>query len=453
MSRKPQEQFDEEVSRAAARLPEARRQLSHIPGVVDVQVGIKETGGLATDEVVFHVFVQRKKPLRDLPPEQRVPPSVGEFRTDVIATDDHVPEDILSGGRRVTQSLWGTSFGTLGAFALTTTPTSDAPPGTPVLLTNQHVAEDVGDLVGIDCLCDSWCCECCDVGRVVKAQLSNQVDAAIATLSAGVRFTHEILGIGAIRGSGAAAMGNPILKYGHTTGLTNGTVTSITSTVNRTDGANFINQIRVAPAPPSTDMSEGGDSGSAYVNGNTRQIVGLHHAGGGPTSDGNHIGPVMAAMNISFPVMGTAGAIPIDVALAVDRQPTMFDAIAALRGDLERTAAGQRWLALLREHSSEVRFLVNHHRETKVAWQRSQGPGFIAHYVKSARERTHRVPREIGGVHIQNAIIAMASVLQRHGSPALAQAISEHYLNVLQCAERSESAEELITHARRLAEA
>jgi hypothetical protein len=126
-----------------------------------------------------------------------------------------------------------------------------------------------------------------------------------------------------------------------------------------------------------------------------------------------------------------------------------MERVIALRRDLEGTEFGRQWSELIRQHSPEVRYLVNHHRRAKVAWQRCQGPGFLAHVLKSAREPMHRVPREIAGMRVENAIVSMAAVFRQYGSPALAGAVTEHYLTVLACADRAESVDEAIANLRR----
>ncbi len=451
MAEKTRDELDREIARATAKLAAARARLRGVPGVIDVLVGIKETGGLATQTVAFQVYVHDKRPLGDVPERERIPPTIEGIPTDVIWRKRIDPHDVLCGGMTLTQSLWGMRFGTLGAFGVATAANTHAAANTPLLLTNHHVASDVGDAVGVGCLCDSWCCECCAIGHLVDASLTNQVDGSIATLNEGVRFSHEILGIGAIRGSGLATKGMPIVKYGQTTGLTTGTVTQVSEPpFTRSDGATFVGQIRIAPVAPSTTMSEGGDSGSVYVDADTRRVVGLHHAGSEGIAFGNHTVDVMAALRIDFPVMGTAATIPLASAAPPPEGPTMLQALAAHRRELERTEAGRRWLELVRAHSDEVRYLVNHHRETQLAWHRGQGPAFIAHYVRSARDGGHRVPREIAGVRVENLIVSMAAVLQRHGSPELAKAITEHYLTALQLARHADSVPEALAAAERL---
>jgi hypothetical protein len=465
MNEKPQAQFDREIRAAEARLADARRELGEIPGVVGVQVGIKARDGLATEDVVFLVYVERKKRLGDLPPEERVPKELAGLPTDVVGLADTVPEDVYGGGIRLTQTLWGASYGTLGAVGIATAANAHVPDGTPLMLTNQHVAEDVGELVGHKCLCDCCCCECCDMGRVVDNALTQDVDGAIAEFHPGVRFSHDIIGIGAIRGAMAASAGGAVLKMGQTTGLTRGRIMAINEPpFTRTDGNTFRNQIRVAPIAPSTDMSEGGDSGSVYVDEDTRRIVGLHHAGRGSQALGSHMtsvaGPtattVMGSLNIEFRQSGTVGSIPLAGAAIVDPGPTMLDALVELQATLEQTESGRRWIELIHRHGPEVQHLVNHNRAATVAWQHCRGPAFVGHYARWARQarqtppgEPHHVPREIDGMRVRNVIVSMAAVLQREGSPELRDAISEHYLTAMELVAADDAPEAVIERARR----
>lgn len=450
MRQKSPDEVKRELREAEAKLPEARRLLLPLPGVIDVMVGVKETGGLSTGEVVFQVLVDRKKSLNDLPPEQRIPARISEVLTDVIPHELAQPEAVIMGGSNISGSG---GLGTLGAVGLATAANTNAAANTPLILTNKHVADTTGTLVGEETTCDCRCCTCCDFGRVVDAQFTSQVDAAIATLNNGVRFSHEVILIGAVRGTAPAAVTDMVVKHGRTTQLTRGQVTSTTFPVSRTDGQNFTNQIRIAPVAPSTDMSEGGDSGSVYVNANTSQIIGLHHAGNGPAAMGNHIAPVLSLMKIDFPVMGTAGAIPLVASGMPEAGPSFHQAWVALRNELQRTEAGQYWVELVRHHAPEVNHLINHDRETKTAWHRTQGPSFVSHFLKSVRDADHRVPREIGGMRVENVIISMAVALQSNASQELSTAITNHYLDVLQFVGEEDSARRVCERARKLAEA
>jgi hypothetical protein len=450
MARKSPEQYEDEIQYARARLPAAREQLRAIPGVVDVLVGIKETGGMATELVVFQVYVNEKRPLHALAPEHRIPPTIADVPTDVIANGPNEPVTILIGGMKLITSTGRIYGGTLGAIGLASEGNTFVPAETPLLLTNQHVAKHVGAIVGLDSLCDSMCCQCCDIGSIIDVRLTDEVDGAIGTLNPDVRFGREVLAIGAIRGSRPATNGMPIVKYGHRTGLTEGSVTQIDFSFTRSDKAEFINQIRVAPTAPYTKMDDRGDSGSVLLHADTHQVVGLIHATNEGVAIANHIAPVMDALHIDFP-MDTSSFIPLTSAAPMADRPTMRETMIALRDDLARTETGQRWIALVRAHREELQYLVNHHRQTQVAWHRSHGPAFVAHYTKSARDPEYRVPREIGGMHVENTIVSMAAVLQRYGSQELAKAITDYYLTALELVQHSQSAQDLVSRARLIA--
>ena len=64
-------------------LPKAHQVLFAIPGVHAVGVGTKIIGGQFTEEPVVMVFVERKKPLAELPPDEVIPAEIDGVRTDV----------------------------------------------------------------------------------------------------------------------------------------------------------------------------------------------------------------------------------------------------------------------------------------------------------------------------------------------------------------------------------
>ena len=66
------------------------------PGVRHVSVGLKETAGKPTEEIVFRVYVEMKKQASELAPHAIVPDSVLGVKTDVLVlptpsvTDDTI---------------------------------------------------------------------------------------------------------------------------------------------------------------------------------------------------------------------------------------------------------------------------------------------------------------------------------------------------------------------------
>ena len=67
-----------------ARVQDARQLLLQIPGVVSVSPGYKESGGELTTHFGLRVYVEQKRNIGDVPPEQRIPIEINGFTTDVV---------------------------------------------------------------------------------------------------------------------------------------------------------------------------------------------------------------------------------------------------------------------------------------------------------------------------------------------------------------------------------
>ena len=132
----------------------------------------------------------------------------------------------------------------------------------------------------------------------VRPQMEdNLVDAAIGRPLTQDVIANEIETIGQIAGVAEATLGMSLQKYGRTTQFTTGSVQQIDVTVNVSYGsgriATFTNQL-IAGA-----MSQGGDSGSAVLNGD-KNLVGLLFAGSDTTTVINRIQDVFSALNITL---------------------------------------------------------------------------------------------------------------------------------------------------------
>lgn len=132
----------------------------------------------------------------------------------------------------------------------------------------------------------------------ITAQIPvNEVDCALAKPVDPSKFTGDILGIGMVSGTKAAALGMKVRKSGRTTGYTEGTVTLLNATVNVAYGsrtARFTGQIITTP------MSQGGDSGSLIVDGTENKAVGLLFAGSNLSTIFNPIDKVFAALKVTI---------------------------------------------------------------------------------------------------------------------------------------------------------
>ena len=312
-----------------AQVKEAQKEfLLTRPNVIGVGVGYRETGRTLTDDLCVVVLVQQKVAAAALPADAMVPSEVAGRRTDVrevgeiralqARTDRWRP---APGG--VSLGHYRISAGTFGCVV------RDRATGARLILSNNHVLANSNDAVlgdpiiqpgGADGGVESQdtiarlerfvpiayntapgtCSAASAIAHLANAvaillgsshrlqsyqlnqQASNLVDAAVARPLDDASILDEILEIGEPAGTTGAVLGMPVRKSGRTTGLTSGTVTVLDATVQVSYGsgrtARFENQI-VTEA-----MSQGGDSGSLLVAGETQQAVGLLFAGSDQTT-------------------------------------------------------------------------------------------------------------------------------------------------------------------------
>jgi hypothetical protein len=123
----------------------------------------------------------------------------------------------------------------------------------------------------------------------------NLVDAAIAQPIDEKDVSAEILEIGTIKGVAEADLGTAVKKSGRTTGFTTGEIQQIDVTVDVDYGAGRIG--RFTDQLLAGDMSQGGDSGSAVLDGNNN-IVGLLFAGSDTSTIINRIQNVFSALEV-----------------------------------------------------------------------------------------------------------------------------------------------------------
>jgi hypothetical protein len=291
------------------------------PNVVGVGAGYKKTGTVTTDQIVVVALVKEKLPLSALAEHEVIPANVDGVITDVIevgelrALQDRTdrwrpaPPGVSLGHYRITA-------GTFGCVV------RDRDTGERLILSNNHVLAnendaEVGDAIlqpgpadgGLlpqdtlatllrfiplhyegepesnSCLPLRWVADAAEfvgwnsladsiTGNAVAA--SNLVDAALARPVDEI-FTSDILEIGPVTASMPAALGMGVRKSGRTTGLSSGQIQVVDSTVriNYSGGrvARFENQILTS------NMSQGGDSGSLLVAENEPLAVGLLFGG------------------------------------------------------------------------------------------------------------------------------------------------------------------------------
>jgi hypothetical protein len=314
------------------------------PNVVGVGVGYKVRGGREAQELSVITLVERKISKDGLDPGALVPRSVNGVTTDVIEVGElralQTPRDRwrpAPGG--VSIGHYRISAGTLGVIV------RDRATGVRLILSNNHVLANSNDaqpgdailqLGGADggkvdgdaiavlerfvpILFNSEGGQCnvaagyAHLGNVIAAilgsshrvepihvnpQATNLVDAAVARPINDDDVLDGILVIGGIEGTRPGELGMPIRKSGRTTGFTTGEIVAIGATVNVNFGtgriATFEGQFIAGP------MSQGGDSGSLVVAGDSPHAVGLLFAGSPQTTIFSPIQPVLDLLEVEL---------------------------------------------------------------------------------------------------------------------------------------------------------
>lgn len=298
------------------------------PGVVGVDINEKVKGGNPTGELSIVVYVESKKPKNALGEEEMIPKEIDGIPTDVqeekielhaafAALVDVVPfidatkyatlhggismgpcrsvhlepPDVPAAGDYI-------FVGTLGAIV------KDRATSATMALTNFHVAcVDNGWAAG-NTMCqpgrvDGGSCPTDNFGTLTRASLSEHVDGAVVSISAGKTTDCSIEEIGAVKGQARATVGMAVRKRGRTTGLTYGSVTSVDASVSIPYGDGLgthtlKNQIRVAPDTTKSAMfSDHGDSGSVVVDAGNK-VVGLLFGG---SSVATYANPIQFALD------------------------------------------------------------------------------------------------------------------------------------------------------------
>ena len=322
----------------------SKENLLSMQNVVGVGVGYQVKHGTQTGDYAIVVMVSRKLPLPALAPEAILPKNVNGVKIDVIEVGElralqarterwrPAPGGVSIGHYKITA-------GTLGSIVRDRNSgerlilsnnhvianSNDAAPGDPIL---QPGPIDGGDTPGdtiahLDRFCpidfgsEPGACDLADtyasLGNTIanllgskhrvdtfktNPQASNLVDAAVARPINDIDVLDEIIEIGIIQDTREASLGMSVRKSGRTTSFTTGQINLINATVNVTYGggrtARFENQLVSGP------MSQGGDSGSLLVSGDSQHAVGLLFAGSDQSTIFSPIQAVLDCLEISI---------------------------------------------------------------------------------------------------------------------------------------------------------
>jgi hypothetical protein len=322
----------------------SKGNLMAMQNVVGVGVGYKLKSGQQTGDYALVVMVSQKLPLSALEPGAVLPKNVSGVNVDVIEVGElHALQTRTSRWRPapggVSIGHYKITAGTLGAVV------RDRDTGQRLILSNNHVIAnsndaEPGDLIlqpgpidggsagedaiarlerfcSIDFGAEPGSCDIADsyarIGNTIAGWLGskhrlntmksdpqavNLVDAGVAKPNDENDILDEIIDIGNVEGTEAGFLGMSVRKSGRTTSFTTGQVSLINATVEINYGgsrkARFENQLVAGP------MSQGGDSGSLVVAGDSLKAVGLLFAGSAQSTIFNPIQAVMDCLDIEI---------------------------------------------------------------------------------------------------------------------------------------------------------
>jgi len=281
--------------------------LLSLPGVTGVAVGHKWVGGKATDEVAIHVYVERKLAEGELRPADRIPPTIGGHKTDVIeagpfvhANGDATPDDKryrpLQPGAQITRGVALSPLeervGTISCLVQGTVLRyeggqlyEEPNPGNskPFLVTCAHVA-----FPALITHLDVYQPSALVVATVFTGLYGETVDAALCQLNDGINFNNNIPEIGPITGwlterltdsARLAALPYRVRKYGRTTRYTESGVISVEGTFEikpdpAKPGPKLHSLLLINPTATGGRFADAGDSGAPVVN-DSGELVGI----------------------------------------------------------------------------------------------------------------------------------------------------------------------------------
>jgi hypothetical protein len=446
----------------------AAEWLHKVPGVQGVGVGGKVTAGEPTGELSITVFVERKRPLADVPRDEQVPAEIEGVPTDVIEEPEirvlqGVP-GIPTGTERLDEEEYrpvrggvevnrvsGPLRGTLGCLC---TVTGD--PRRVIALTNHHIVlkqcadTPAGQNCGQPKGRESSTRSCHDIiGKLVDAQCDTKLDIGLIQLNPGMQWLAEIEGDGIVTGARTltAADAQPgtlqVKKRGFTSELTGGVVTHVgrtgvarnhDQTVHRT----FTNGIRIQANPDpetsgSTEFANDGDSGAA-VRDLSGAVVGILFGAGAGIGMAFPIQDVIdffatdapAARRIPLAVAtatSTGDVRTVPAAMAADEQPALVpisqEEARRIEDELRTSRQGAWYADLYRRHGDEAAALVHSHRRVTVVWHRSGAAELFQWLWRAFKYPDVRLPAQIQGRPVRACLEELAAALERNGSDVL----------------------------------
>jgi hypothetical protein len=279
-----------------------------------VGVGLKQINGEFTDQIALFVYVPRKRPARDIPEAELVPPRIGGYVTDVVEAqptliDDGGRYNPLRGGIQISKEhtiedgIFAPPAGTAGAVV------RSRDNGEPQLLTCAHVVK-LTDF-NVYQPGQSSASPSTDIVGTIFA-LRNEfdpvfLDCAVIDLNGSRGSQTTVEEVGQVQGVSLQppALGEPVKKRGVRTLLTHGFVVRLVPS----SFVPVIDQFEISGDIPFVTLFAGkGDSGSVVLN-EGNQVIGLLYAI--PEED---LGPGLGSRGLAMPIHNVQEALQVDIA-------------------------------------------------------------------------------------------------------------------------------------------
>ncbi len=303
------EEIDIQLAKIQEVKGEHEEKLFSLSNVQGVGIGYKEVGSKESTELCIKVYVEKKQPKKNLSSEDMVAATMGGIKTDVQEVGRI---EALAFTSKVRPTKPGFSIGhfqiTAGTFGCLVRDV--CPPCRVHILSNNHVlANSNSAAIGHPILqpgrVDGGLFPRDLIGRLSRfipirfnnPSRYNLVDAALARPTNQRDVMSSVVALGIPRGSVEATLGLNVVKSGRTTETTTGRVTGIDVTVAVNYGVGvgyFRNQILT------TNMSQGGDSGSLLMSRADRKATGLLFAGSSQVTIHNNIANVLMALGVEL---------------------------------------------------------------------------------------------------------------------------------------------------------
>ena len=273
--------------------------------VVGVGIGEKIRGGFSQGRLCLKIYVEKKLIAKKLTKAEFIPQEISRIETDVEEAGKIIAQANTGRFRPapggVSLGHYQITAGTLGCLV------KDKKSEKVLILSNNHVLANSNkaekgdpilqpgpydggkkpkDLIGY---LENWI-------EINFKKEANLVDAALARPKVSGDVRPEIMLIGSPQGLTKAKIGMPIQKSGRTTGYTTGKVKDISASVK----VNYDNQTALFRGQIlTTNMSQGGDSGSLVLDMKQR-AVGLLFAGSEQVTILNPINEVLRLLDVEI---------------------------------------------------------------------------------------------------------------------------------------------------------